>query len=121
MRCCSEREVGLSLRATKQQDGSKVLRDAKGRSLTLQEALKQVPLLGRCQDLISFMHDPNPYNLTRAEWIELGSLAVIRESWGLENDQDHWIWPHSPMVRNSILFLEVQDTWATFMFCKAML
>lgn len=34
------------------------------------------------------MHDPNPYNLTRAEWIELGSLAVIRESWGLENDQD---------------------------------
>lgn len=34
------------------------------------------------------MHDPNPHNLTEAEWRELGSLLVIRESWGLEDDQD---------------------------------
>ncbi len=34
------------------------------------------------------MHDPNPHKLTREEWIEIGSLAVIRESWGLEDNQD---------------------------------
>ena len=34
------------------------------------------------------MHDPNPHKLTEAEWRELGSLLVIRESWGLEEDQD---------------------------------
>lgn len=34
------------------------------------------------------MHDPNPHNLTPAEWIEIGNLTVIRESWGLEEGQD---------------------------------
>lgn len=34
------------------------------------------------------MHEPNPQKLTEAEWREIGSLAVIRESWGLEDDQD---------------------------------
>jgi hypothetical protein len=34
------------------------------------------------------MHNPNPQNLTEAEWKELGSIPVIRESWGLEDDQD---------------------------------
>ena len=34
------------------------------------------------------MHDPNPKQLTKAEWRELGSLTVVRESWGLETDQD---------------------------------
>ena len=34
------------------------------------------------------MHDPNPHTLTEAEWRELGSLPVIRESWGLEDDHD---------------------------------
>jgi hypothetical protein len=34
------------------------------------------------------MHDPNPHKLTEAEWRELGGLLVIRESWGLEDDQD---------------------------------
>jgi hypothetical protein len=34
------------------------------------------------------MHNPNPYKLTDAEWRELGSLPVIRESWGLEEEQD---------------------------------
>jgi hypothetical protein len=34
------------------------------------------------------MHDPNPYKLTEAEWKELGSVPVIRESWGLEDGQD---------------------------------
>jgi hypothetical protein len=34
------------------------------------------------------MHDPNPHKLTKAEWQEIGSLAVIRESWGLEEQQD---------------------------------
>ena len=33
------------------------------------------------------MHDPNPHKLTAAEWQELGSLPVIRESWGLDDDQ----------------------------------
>ena len=34
------------------------------------------------------MHNPNPHKLTKAEWRELGSLPVIRESWGLEEEQD---------------------------------
>lgn len=34
------------------------------------------------------MHDPNPYKLTDAEWKELSSVPVIRESWDLEDDQD---------------------------------
>ncbi len=34
------------------------------------------------------MHNPNPYKLTEAEWREIGSLPVIRESWGLEEEQD---------------------------------
>ena len=34
------------------------------------------------------MHDPNPHKLTNAEWRELGSLPVIRESWGLDEEQD---------------------------------
>jgi hypothetical protein len=34
------------------------------------------------------MHDPNPHKLTEAEWRELGSLRVVRESWGLEDGQD---------------------------------
>ena len=34
------------------------------------------------------MHDPNPYKLTEKEWREIGSLPVVRESWGLEDDQD---------------------------------
>jgi hypothetical protein len=34
------------------------------------------------------MHDPNPHKLTEAEWRELGSLLVVRESWGLEDGQD---------------------------------
>ena len=34
------------------------------------------------------MHDPNPHTLTEAEWRELGSLTVVRESWGLQDDQD---------------------------------
>ena len=34
------------------------------------------------------MHDPNPHKLTEAEWRELGSLTVIRESWGLEDGQN---------------------------------
>ena len=34
------------------------------------------------------MHNPNPHTLTEAEWRELGSLPVIRESWGLEDGQD---------------------------------
>lgn len=33
------------------------------------------------------MHDPNPHKLTNAEWRELGSLIVIRESWGLDEGQ----------------------------------
>jgi hypothetical protein len=33
------------------------------------------------------MHNPNPHKLTEAEWREIGSLPVIRESWGLEDDQ----------------------------------
>jgi hypothetical protein len=34
------------------------------------------------------MHDPNPHKLTNAEWRELGNLTVIRESWGLQDEQD---------------------------------
>src|SRR6266852_3866357 len=34
------------------------------------------------------MHNPNPHKLTEEEWRELGSLPVIRESWGLEEQQD---------------------------------
>lgn len=34
------------------------------------------------------MHNPNPHKLTEAEWREIGSLPVIRESWGLEDDQN---------------------------------
>jgi hypothetical protein len=34
------------------------------------------------------MHNPNPHNLTDAEWRELGNLPVIRECWGLEEDQN---------------------------------
>jgi hypothetical protein len=34
------------------------------------------------------MHDPNPDKLTEAEWREVGSVPVIRESWGLEDDQN---------------------------------
>lgn len=34
------------------------------------------------------MHNPNPHKLTNAEWRELGNLTVIRESWGLQDDQD---------------------------------
>jgi len=34
------------------------------------------------------MHDPNPHTLTDAEWRELGSLTVVRESWGLDDSQD---------------------------------
>jgi hypothetical protein len=34
------------------------------------------------------MHDPNPHKLTEAEWRELGSLLVVRESWGLEEEHD---------------------------------
>ena len=34
------------------------------------------------------MHDPNPHKLTGAEWREIGSVPVIRESWGLEDDQN---------------------------------
>jgi hypothetical protein len=34
------------------------------------------------------MHNPNPHNLTEAEWRELGNLPVIRESWGLEDGQN---------------------------------
>jgi hypothetical protein len=34
------------------------------------------------------MHSPNPHKLTEAEWREIGSLPVIRESWGLEDDQN---------------------------------
>ena len=34
------------------------------------------------------MHNPNPHKLTEAEWREIGSLPVIRESWGLEEEQD---------------------------------
>jgi hypothetical protein len=34
------------------------------------------------------MHDPNPHTLTEAEWRELGGLTVVRESWGLQDDQD---------------------------------
>ena len=34
------------------------------------------------------MHNPNPHKLTKAEWREVGSLPVIRESWGLEEEQD---------------------------------
>jgi hypothetical protein len=34
------------------------------------------------------MHDPNPHKLTEAEWREIGSLPVIRESWGLKEDQN---------------------------------
>lgn len=34
------------------------------------------------------MHDPNPRKLTEAEWREVGSVPVIRESWGLEGDQN---------------------------------
>jgi len=34
------------------------------------------------------MHDPNPHKLTKAEWKELGSVTIIRESWGLEDGQD---------------------------------
>jgi hypothetical protein len=34
------------------------------------------------------MHNPNPHTLTEAEWRELGSLPVIRESWGLDDAQD---------------------------------
>lgn len=34
------------------------------------------------------MHDPNPYKLTEKEWRELGSIPVIRESWGLEDGED---------------------------------
>jgi hypothetical protein len=34
------------------------------------------------------MHNPNPHKLTTAEWRELGSLPVVRESWGLEEQQD---------------------------------
>jgi hypothetical protein len=33
------------------------------------------------------MHNPNPHKLTKAEWREIGSVPVIRESWGLEEDQ----------------------------------
>jgi hypothetical protein len=33
------------------------------------------------------MHNPNPHKLTEAEWREIGSLTVIRESWGLDDDQ----------------------------------
>lgn len=31
------------------------------------------------------MDDPNPHNLTQEEWRELGSIPVVRESWGLED------------------------------------
>jgi hypothetical protein len=34
------------------------------------------------------MHNPNPHKLTEAEWREIGRLPVIRESWGLEDDQN---------------------------------
>jgi len=34
------------------------------------------------------MHDPNPHKLTEAKWQEPGSLPVIRESWGLEKNQN---------------------------------
>ena len=34
------------------------------------------------------MHNPNPRKLTEAEWREIGSLPLIRESWGLEDDQN---------------------------------
>jgi hypothetical protein len=34
------------------------------------------------------VHDPNPYKLTEAEWKELGSVPVVRESWGLEDGED---------------------------------
>jgi hypothetical protein len=34
------------------------------------------------------MHNPNPHKLTEAEWRELGNLPVIRESWGLEENED---------------------------------
>ena len=34
------------------------------------------------------MHNPNPHQLTQAEWREIGNLQVIRESWGLESEQD---------------------------------
>lgn len=34
------------------------------------------------------MPDPNPHKLTEAEWREVGSVPVIRESWGLEDDQN---------------------------------
>ena len=34
------------------------------------------------------MHNPNPHKLTNAEWRELGNLTVIRESWGLQDEQD---------------------------------
>ncbi len=34
------------------------------------------------------MHNPNPHKLTTAEWRELGSLPVVRESWGLAEEQD---------------------------------
>jgi hypothetical protein len=34
------------------------------------------------------MHDPNPHKLSEAEWRELGSVPVIRESWGLEEGQN---------------------------------
>jgi len=34
------------------------------------------------------MHNPNPHKLSEAEWREVGSVPVIRESWGLEDGQD---------------------------------
>jgi hypothetical protein len=34
------------------------------------------------------MHNPNPHKLTTTEWRELGSLPVVRESWGLAEEQD---------------------------------
>jgi hypothetical protein len=42
----------------------------------------------RTAELGALMHDPNPHKLTEAEWRELESLIVVRESWGLEEDQN---------------------------------